>query len=81
VAAGADERVVASLHRADGRLWVVAVNRDTQPQAAEFTLPPECAGRQAEVLFEDRHIACAGQLLEDRFAPLARHVYRVDCGR
>ncbi len=74
---GDDERVVASLHRSDGRLWVMAVNRDTKAVDAEWALPAECAGREVEVLFEGRRVRCEGHVLKDHFAPLARHVYRV----
>ena len=73
----ADERVVASLHRAVGAVWVIAVNRDTQAATAQFTLPADCAGKTAEVLFEGRQVKCEGTRLQDGFAPLARHVYRV----
>jgi hypothetical protein len=73
----ADERVVASLHRAAGAVWIIAVNRDTQPATAQFALPADCAGKTAEVLFEGRQVRCAGTALQDEFAPLARHVYRL----
>ncbi|MGC9317578.1 MAG: hypothetical protein ACP5KN_06015 [Armatimonadota bacterium] len=71
-------RVVASLHRAEEAVWIIAVNRDTTPVAAQLNLPLECMDREAEVLFEDRRVRCEGRLLRDRFAPMARHVYRVD---
>ncbi len=71
------ERVVASLHRAEGAVWVIAVNRDTQAATAQFALPAECAGKTAEVLFEGRKVKCEGTTLKDTFAPMARHVYRV----
>lgn len=77
VAGVEDERVVASLHRAEGAVWVIAVNRDTQPATAQLTLPADCAGETAEVLFERRKVKCEGTTLRDEFAPLARHVYRV----
>ena len=72
-----DERVVASLHRAQGAVWVIAVNRDTEAARAHFTLPADCAGKTAEVPFEGRQVKCEGTTLQDRFAPMARHVYRV----
>ncbi len=77
VAGVEDERVVASLHRAEGAVWVIAVNRDTQPATAQLILPADCAGETAEVLFEGRKVKCEGTTLRDEFAPLARHVYRV----
>jgi len=73
-----EERVVASLHRADGQVYVIAVNRDTQSVEARFALPVDCGGKEAEVLFEGRRIACEGRVLRDAFAPMARHVYRFE---
>ncbi len=43
----------------------------------EFPLPEECAGQEAEVLFEARRVRLAGKILADSFEPMARHVYRI----
>jgi hypothetical protein len=72
-----DGRIVASLAHADGAVWLIAVNRDTAPVTAEFTLPAECSGKEAEVLFEGRKLRCEGRSLKDTFPPMARHVYRL----
>jgi hypothetical protein len=77
-AEGDEGRVIASLHRTDRQVYVIAVNRDTQPADAEFVLPLDCVGKDAEVLFEARRITCQGRVLRDRFEPIARHVYRFD---
>ncbi len=77
VVAGEDERVIASSHRIATDCWLIAVNRDRQPVAAELTVPAECAGQEAEVVFENRRVHCTGTSLKDDFAPLARHVYRL----
>jgi len=75
---GGGGRVIASLHRPEGHIYVIAVNRDTKAVNAEFTLPLECVDRDTEVLFEGRRVACQGRVLKDQFAPMARHVYRFD---
>ncbi|MCD6360051.1 MAG: hypothetical protein J7M38_04240 [Armatimonadetes bacterium] len=77
-AAEGERRVIASLSRVGDRVHVIAVNRDTQPMDAEPTLPLDCAGRSAEVMFEGRSVTAAGRILADRFAPMARHVYRFE---
>ena len=68
-------RVVASMHRVDDAVYVMAVNRGRTQVDAEFTLPADCAGREAEVMFEDRTVGSEGPTLSDTFEPLARHVY------
>lgn len=71
------ERVIASLHRAQGRTWIIAVNRDTKPARARLTLPPDCRARQAQVLFENREVACRDGVIAEEFPPLGRHVYEL----
>ena len=79
VATAKDEgRVIASLHRVGDQVYIIAVNRDTAPVEAELTLPLDCAGRDAEVMFEGRRVTPRGRTLADRFEPMARHVYRFD---
>ncbi len=69
------DRVVAAMHRVGDETWIRAANRGRTAVDAQFTLPEDCAGREAEVLFEDRGLQAAGATLEDSFAPLQRHVY------
>ena len=75
---GGEGRVIASLHRTDDQVWVIAVNRGTEPVEAKLTLPPDCVGTRAEVMFENRRVTCSKRVLKDRFKPMARHVYRID---
>ena len=70
------EQVVASLHRTASHVTIIAVNRDTVPVDAGFVVPAECAAGEAEVRFESRRVRCQDGVLKDRFAPMARHVYR-----
>jgi len=72
-------RVIASLHRVGGQVYLIAVNRDTRPVDAALDLPLDCAGRKGDVLFESREVQPEGCVLRDRFAPMVRHVYRFNC--
>ena len=78
LAGDAAGRVVASVHRTGNRVYLIAVNRDTEPVDAAFALPEDCANRTAQVMFESRQVKVHGATLRDRFAAMARHVYRID---
>lgn len=74
-------RVIASRHRVGTHVYLIAVNRDTQPVDAELPVPQDCAGLRGSVLFESRQIKPRDQFLRDHFAPMERHVYRFDLAR
>jgi len=71
------ERVPVTVRRVGREVYVIAVNRDTEPVNAVFALPPDCKDKEADVLFESRRVRMAGRVLRDRFSPMARHVYRI----
>ena len=76
---GGNGRIVATARRsADG--WdILAVNRSRQAVEASLSLPAarKTGDEDIEVLFENRRLRLDNGTLRDHFAPLARHVYRL----
>ncbi len=63
----------------DGKLWVLAVNTESSPCEARFTL----AGARGDVsvVFQGRKIATQGESWADGFGPYERRVYRLVSAR
>lgn len=65
----------------DNKLYLIAVSHASEPVEARFDLSGiHDAGKTATILFEGRKVKVKGNLLSDRFEPLRRHVYVIDCG-
>ncbi len=76
VEAGAP-RVIAVGRRAGRFVYVLAVNCDRRPVAARLRVEGVAPSAEGDALFEARRVRLEGSVLSDRFAPLARHVYRL----
>ncbi|MFO8079780.1 MAG: hypothetical protein R6V07_05675, partial [Armatimonadota bacterium] len=65
-----------AVRRADGELYVIAVNTATEPQEATITLAglPE----SLHVVSEDRQVQTAGGAIADSFEIYATHIYTTD---
>jgi hypothetical protein len=75
VVAGSDGgQVHAAVKEHEGSRYVIAVNGGYRATTARISVG---AGTAAEVLFEGRTAAIAGDVLSDRFEPLAVHVYKI----
>lgn len=60
--------------KADGKVYLIAVNNTTEPLAARFDLSG-LKGTAAEALFEGRNVELKQGVLGDTFAGYQRHVY------
>ncbi|NQU10755.1 hypothetical protein HQ590_08195 [bacterium] len=62
--------------KTNGRdLYLLAVNANADPRAADFALPPGVTAKRLHVLFENRSIPVAEGRFRDSFAPYGVHVY------
>ena len=57
--------------------FLMAVNVDTVPLVATFTVPGLDKGDVMQVMFEDRALRAIGQTFSDEFAGPGAHVYRI----
>ena len=68
-------KIHALLKEREGKWYLLAVNGETTPATAQFTLPSPAAS--VRVMFEERTANLAGRTLTDEFAPYAAHVYEI----
>jgi|GEM_PF-1087198 len=68
------EGIHSQLWKAGDETLLIAVNPRSEPRMGRFQDLP---GGTAEVRFEDRQVPIEGGVLQDAFAPLAAHVYRL----
>jgi len=61
----------------DEARYLMAVNVDTVPLAATFTVPGLAEGDAVQVMFEDRALRATGASFADEFAGPQAHVYRM----
>ena len=64
----------------DEARYLMAVNVDTAPLVAAFTVPGLKKGDTVQSLFEDRAYRATGESFSDEFAGPGAHVYRVPRG-
>jgi|GEM_PF-3375200 len=76
VIASSRKSVITTTRRHEGKIYLITTNIEAKPVTAGFQLP-EGAG-EVEVLFENRKIEVKNGVIEDRYEPHARHVYRFD---
>ena len=57
--------------------YLMAVNADTVPLAATFTVPGLAEGDAVQVMFENRVLRATGGSFADAFAGPQAHVYRM----
>jgi hypothetical protein len=72
---GDSRQIHALLKEYEGKWYLLAVNGEYTPAAAEFVLPG--AAESVKVLFEEHTPTLTGAVLADDFAPLAAHVYEI----
>jgi hypothetical protein len=72
---GDSHKIHAVLKEHEGKWYLLAVNGETTPAKAQFTLPGAAAS--VRVMFEEHTPSLAGRTLTDEFAPYAAHVYEI----
>jgi hypothetical protein len=66
-----------ALRELGGKLYILAANKSDRAQAVRFTGSP-LKGKRAQVLYEERQTAVAGDVLADEFTPFGVHLYKLE---
>ena len=74
------EKLYFTERQADEARYLMAVNVDTAPLTARFTMPGLKAGDVVQVMFENRAVTVDGDSFTDVFAGPQVHVYRLASG-
>jgi hypothetical protein len=73
--------VIVTSRRVGDEIYILAVNLEDKAADVRFELDQPLDFKTCEVLFEDRMLSLQTSVLQDKFEPYQRHVYRLKINR